>query len=51
MLDSCNCFIYDVYVMVICDGYVFDSMFVLENDGFCLLLSLRIVFFEIVVFE
>lgn len=50
VLDSCNCLIYDVYVIVIRDGYVFDSMFIFENDGSCISLEFCIVFIENVIF-
>ena len=33
MLDSRNCSIHDAHVTVTRDGYVFDSMLILENDG------------------
>jgi [protein-PII] uridylyltransferase len=33
VLDSRNCSIHDAHVTVTRDGYVFDSMLVLENDG------------------
>lgn len=33
VLDSRNCSIHDAHVTVTRDGYVFDSMIILENDG------------------
>ena len=33
VLDSRNCSIHDAHVTVTRDGYVFDSMLILENDG------------------
>ncbi|AXR05668.1 [protein-PII] uridylyltransferase [Salinimonas sediminis] len=33
VLDSRNCSIHDAHITVTRDGYVFDSMLVLENDG------------------
>ncbi|NMH59716.1 [protein-PII] uridylyltransferase [Alteromonas ponticola] len=33
VLDSRNCSIHDAHITVTADGYVFDSLIVLENDG------------------
>ena len=51
MLDSRNSSIHDAHVTVTRDGYVFDSMLVLENDGSRLSSSSRIASLETAVSE
>ena len=51
VLDSRNCSIHDAHVTVTRDGYVFDSMLVLENDGSRLSSSSRIASLETAVSE
>lgn len=51
VLDSRNCSIHDAHVTVTRDGYVFDSMLILENDGTRLSSDSRIASLEKAVSE
>ena len=49
VLDSRNCSIHDAHITVTNDGYVFDSLLVLENDGSRLDSSSRISSLEVAI--
>lgn len=51
VLDSRNCSIHDAHITVTQDGYVFDSVLVLENDGTRLSTASRIASLETAIIE
>ncbi|MEW9797643.1 [protein-PII] uridylyltransferase [Alteromonas sp. CYL-A6] len=51
VLDSRNCSIHDAHITVTKDGYVFDSLLVLENDGARLSSESRIRSLEKAIYE
>ena len=51
VLDSRNCSIHDAHITVTRDGYVFDSLLVLENDGSRLSSDSRIKTLEKAIYE
>ncbi len=51
VLDSRNCSIHDAHITVTRDGYVFDSLLVLENDGTRLSSESRIRSLEKAIYE